>query len=157
MAGKPRFDFAPSFSENGCLTLRNTWHTFPKGIRNARRGTSWSGKACADSRPFRYSARARALASCFSSLRRLRSADRSGEPRAAERAGISMFIPYRAAEMPASYFEDGFCLNPQGAGAFTERLSSHFFLKILGTNLCSRNKPLHLPVPLSCRSLSYDQ
>jgi hypothetical protein len=52
----------------------------------------------------------------------VRPADRSGELRAAERADISMFIPYRAAEMPAGYFEDGFCLNLQGAGAFTERL-----------------------------------
>lgn len=42
---------------------------------------------------------------------------------AAERVGITVMVPYQPAEMPASYFEDGFHMNPQGAAAFTERLA----------------------------------
>jgi hypothetical protein len=54
----------------------------------------------------------------------MRPGDRSDELQAAaESVGIRVVIPYRAAEMPASYFEDGFHLNSQGAVAFTEKLA----------------------------------
>jgi hypothetical protein len=53
----------------------------------------------------------------------IRSGDQSDELQAAAKpAGIPVLIPYRATEMPPSYFEDGFHLNSQGAAAFTGRL-----------------------------------
>jgi hypothetical protein len=58
----------------------------------------------------------------------MRPGDRSDELQAAaESAGISVVIPFRAAEMPPSYFEDGFHLNSQGAVAFTEKLGPALF------------------------------
>jgi hypothetical protein len=50
--------------------------------------------------------------------------DRSNELlTAAERTGIKVLLPFRATEMPASNFDDGFHMNSQGATAFTSRLS----------------------------------
>jgi hypothetical protein len=99
--------------------FRNAWHMayLPPGSRNAQ----CSPRDVVVGKGLRRLQTLQVLCACQSTRflllipPSLRPADRSGEPRAAERAGISMFIPYRPAEMPASFFEDGFCLNPQGA------------------------------------------
>jgi hypothetical protein len=63
----------------------------------------------------------------------LTAGDRSDELQAAsEQAGIVVLMPYHAAEAPASYFQDGYHLNSEGAVAFTEKL---------GHTLLSKNPP----------------
>jgi hypothetical protein len=41
---------------------------------------------------------------------------------AAQNESITFLIPFRGGELPATYFSDGFHLNPRGAAVFTEKL-----------------------------------